>query len=168
MVDHVKQLGVKNTCILTGDNDLAARRVTSAVHIDSVYSELLPEEKLEHVKKLKEKYTVAVIGDGINDALALSDAHIGIAMGAMGSDTAIQSADIALMNNSLDNIPYAIQLARRTKAIIFQNIIIAFATSFVMIFLAACGIVTAMLGAFLHNIGAFVILLNSGRLLRRQ
>ena len=168
MVSALKKLGVRKTCILTGDNDTAARRVTASVNIDSVYSELLPEQKLEHVKKLKESYTVGVIGDGINDALALSEADVGIAMGAMGSDTAIQSADIALMNNNLENIPYAIRLSRKTKKIIFQNIIIAFVSSFIMIFLASVGIISAMAGAILHNFGAFAILLNSGRLLRQK
>ena len=168
MVRAVRDLGVRKTCILTGDNDVAARRVTSAVGIDQVYSELLPEQKLAYVRELKKTDTVAVIGDGINDALALAEADVGIAMGAMGSDTAIQSADIALMNNTLDNIPFAIRLARKTRSIIFQNIIIAFSTSFIMIFLAACGVISAMTGAFVHNIGAFVVLLNSGRLLRMQ
>jgi Cd2+/Zn2+-exporting ATPase len=127
--------------------------------------ELLPEQKLAHVEEMMKSHTVTVIGDGINDALALSEAHIGIAMGAMGSDTAIQSADIALMNNNLANIPYAIKLAQKTKNIIYQNIILAFSVSIVMIFLAGAGIVTPLAGAFLHNIGAFIILLNSGRIM---
>ena len=165
-VDALKALGVEESCILTGDNAAAAQRVASSVHIDRVYSELLPEQKLEHVRALKARCTVAVIGDGINDALALAEADVGIAMGAMGSDTAIQSADIALMNNDLSNIPFAVVLARRTRSIIFQNIVIAFSISFLMIFLAACGVISAMAGAFLHNIGAFVVLFNSGRLLR--
>jgi Cd2+/Zn2+-exporting ATPase len=127
--------------------------------------ELLPEQKLGHVEKMMESHTVTVIGDGINDALALSQAHVGIAMGAMGSDTAIQSADIALMNNNLSNIPFVIKLAQKTKNIIYQNIVLAFSVSIVMIFLAGAGIITPIAGAFFHNIGAFLVLLNSGRVM---
>jgi cation transport ATPase len=83
----------------------------------------------------------------------------------MGSDTAIQSADIALMNNNLANIPYTIKLAQKTRSVIYQNIILAFSVSIVMIFLAGAGIVTPLAGAFLHNIGAFIILINSGRIM---
>ena len=105
---------------------------------------------------------------GINDALALAEADVGIAMGSMGSDVAIQSADIALMNNDLTNIPFVIALARHTKLVMYQNIGIAFSVSLVMMVLAAVGIIPALAGAFLHNIGAFIILINSSRILRRR
>ncbi len=164
-VAQLKKLGIKETCLLTGDNCVSAQRIVDVVKIDTMYCELLPEQKLEKVKLAQEDNTVAVVGDGINDALALSEADVGIAMGAMGSDTAIQSADIALMNNNLDNIPFIIKLAEKTRGIIYQNIIIAFAISFFMIFLAASGAISAIAGAFLHNIGAFVVLVNSGRIL---
>ena len=131
-----------------------------------MYYDLLPEHKLEKVKELNEEYRTAFVGDGINDALALMEADIGIAMGAMGSDTAIQSADISLMNNNLNNIPFIIKLARKTRGIIYQNMVIAFLISFVMIFFAAGGLIGALSGAFLHNLGAFIVLANSGRILK--
>ena len=165
IVNQLKNIGVKKTCLLTGDRLNSAQKIQTAVGIDEMKCELLPEQKLEHVEEMMKTHTVTVIGDGINDALALSKAHIGIAMGAMGSDTAIQSADIALMNNNLINIPFAIKLAQKTKSVIYQNIILAFSVSIVMIFLAGAGIVTPIAGAFLHNIGAFFILINSGRIL---
>jgi len=166
VVSRLKEIGVSKTCLLTGDRFQTAEKIQAAVGIDEMQCELLPEQKLERVEALMENHTVTVIGDGINDALALSKAHVGIAMGAMGSDTAIQSADVALMNNNLDNIPFAINLARKTKGIIYQNIVLAFSMSVIMIFLAGAGIVTPIAGALLHNLGAFVILINSGRVMR--
>jgi len=166
VVSRLKEIGVSKTCLLTGDRFQTAEKIQAAVGIDEMQCELLPEQKLERVEALMEKHTVTVIGDGINDALALSKAHVGIAMGAMGSDTAIQSADVALMNNDLANIPFAINLARKTKGIIYQNIVLAFSMSVIMIFLAGAGIVTPIAGALLHNLGAFVILINSGRVMR--
>jgi Cd2+/Zn2+-exporting ATPase/Cu+-exporting ATPase len=164
-VAQLKSIGVSKTCLLTGDHFQSAQRIQNAVAIDEMICELLPEQKLAHVEKMMETHKVTVIGDGINDALALSEAHVGIAMGAMGSDTAIQSADIALMNNNLSNIPYVIKLAQKTKEIIYQNIVLAFSVSIVMIFLAGAGIVSPIVGAFLHNIGAFLVLINSGRVM---
>ena len=165
VIEQLKSIGVTKTCLLTGDRFNAAKKIQDAVGIDEMKCGLLPEQKLEHTEEMMKTHTVTVIGDGINDALALSKAHVGIAMGAMGSDTAIQSADIALMNNNLANIPYAVKLAQKTKSVIYQNIILAFSVSAVMIFLAGAGIITPIAGAFLHNIGAFFILINSGRIL---
>jgi len=167
-IDRLRKLGVSKTCLLTGDHFQSAKKIQDAVGIDEMWCELLPEEKLNHVKKMMKAHTVTVIGDGINDALALSQAHIGIAMGAMGSDTAIQSADIALMNNNLSNIPFALKLAQKTKNIIYQNIVLAFSVSIVMIFLAGAGIITPIMGAFFHNIGAFLVLINSGRVFTKE
>jgi len=164
-VSELKKLGVSKTCLLTGDHFQSAKKIQDAVGIDEMQCELLPEQKLKHVEEMMKSRTVTVIGDGINDALALSEAHVGIAMGAMGSDTAIQSADIALMNNNLSNIPFVIKLAQKTKNIIYQNIILAFSVSIIMIFLAGAGIITPIVGAFFHNIGAFLVLINSGRVL---
>ncbi len=167
-IEKLRTLGVNTIAVLTGDNNIEAQRVMAEANIDVMHSELLPEQKLEKVKEAQKNNLVAVVGDGINDSLALSEADVGIAMGAMGSDTAIQSADISLMNNSLDNLPFVIELSRKTKATIYQNIIIAFSISFVMMVLAATGLVTPLVGAFLHNIGAFIILINSGKITKNK
>ena len=167
-IEKLRTLGVNTIAVLTGDNNLEAKRVMAEANIDVMHAELLPEQKLEKVKEAQKNNLVAVVGDGINDSLALSEADVGIAMGAMGSDTAIQSADISLMNNSLDNLPFVIELSRKTKATIYQNIIIAFSISFVMMVLAATGLVTPLVGAFLHNIGAFIILINSGKITKKK
>lgn len=165
VMSELKAIGVSKTCLLTGDRFAPAENIRSEVGIDEMQCELLPEQKLAHVEQRMQDHVVSVVGDGINDALALSRAHVGIAMAAMGSDTAIQSADVALMNNNLANIPYAIRLARTTKGIIYQNIVLAFSISVVMAFMAGAGIVAPLPGAFFHSIGAFVVLLNSGRVL---
>jgi Cd2+/Zn2+-exporting ATPase/Cu+-exporting ATPase len=166
MICDLADLGIEDTRLLTGDNEVSAERIRNAVGIKKMYCRLLPEQKLEMVRRVMKEKIVAFVGDGINDALALAEADVGIAMGAMGSDTAIQSADISLMNNNLDNISFAIRLARKTRRIIYQNIVIAFTVSFVMITLAAAGVIGALLGAVLHNLGAFVILINSGRIIK--
>lgn len=163
---ELKSLGIVENCMLTGDNSVAAKRVGDEIGFDTVKSRLLPEQKLENVKFAKVGHTVTAVGDGINDSPALGEADVGIAMGAMGSDTAIASADIALMNNDLRNLPFLVRLCRKTKKTIYANIVIAFSISFVMIFLAAAGVISPVTGAFLHNIGAFIVLLNSGRILK--
>ena len=160
--------GVAKTVMLTGDKEKPAERIRAAAGIDEAHAGLLPVDKLDRVKAYREAGNVVVVGDGINDALALKEADVGIAMGAMGSDTAIQSADIALMNNNLHNIPFAIKVAKMTRKLMYQNIVLAFASSAIMITLSGFGIISALSGAFLHNIGAFVILINSARLLKLE
>ena len=167
-VKQLRELGVHKSVLLTGDRKQAAKMMQAQAGMDEAYYQLLPEEKLERVKQLRQQAQVLAVGDGINDALALAEADVGIAMGAMGSDVAIQSADIALMNNDLENIPYVISLARVTKNIMYQNIGIAFSVSLFMMLLSAVGLIPALAGAFLHNIGAFIILINSSRILRRS
>lgn len=166
-IRRLRDLGVSKSVLLTGDRAQAARLIREQAGMDEEYHQLLPEEKLEQVRRLRQESSVLAVGDGINDALALAEADVGIAMGAMGSDVAIQSADIALMNNDLDNIPYVIALARMTKGIMYQNIAIAFAVSLFMMLLSAVGLIPALAGAFLHNIGAFIVLINSSRILRQ-
>lgn len=167
-IDTLKSMGIQKTVMLTGDRREAAEKICEEVGIDTLEAQLLPEDKLESLKKLKADGSVLAIGDGINDALALKEAHVGIAMGAMGSDLAIQSADIALMNNNLLNIPFSIRLAKRTKKIIYQNLALSIGISMLMIGLSAFGIISALMGSILHNVGAFAVLLNSSRILKTK
>jgi len=167
-IADLKKLGVKKVTVLTGDRKAAAKRICEQMDIDDVRAQLLPIDKLNAIKELKEDYIIVAVGDGINDALALKEADVGIAMGAMGSDLAIQSADIALMNNNLDNIPFAIKLAHQTKGIIYQNLALSCFISLAMIILSALGFISALAGSILHNLGAFVVLINSSRILKTE
>ena len=165
-IEMLRALGVEETVMLTGDRERAARAICEEVGIDTLHAQLLPQDKMDHLIALREDRNVLAVGDGINDALALREADVGIAMGAMGSDLAIQSADIALMNNNLHNIPFAVRLARRTRAIVYQNLALSMAISVFMITLSAFGVISALAGSVLHNCGAFVVLINSSRILK--
>ena len=167
-IESLRELGIDKAVMLTGDRKEAAERICELVGIDTLEAQLLPEDKLASLKSLKEERSVLAVGDGINDALALKEAHVGIAMGAMGSDLAIQSADIALMNNNLLNIPFAIKLARKTKSIIYQNLVLSIGISALMIGLSAFGVISALAGSILHNFGAFAVLINSSRILKTE
>ena len=167
-IDTLKSMGIEKTVMLTGDRREAAEKICEEIGIDTLEAQLLPEDKLSSLKALKEDNFVLAVGDGINDALALKEAHVGIAMGAMGSDLAIQSADIALMNNNLLNIPFAIRLAKQTKKIIYQNLALSIGISALMIGLSAFGVISALAGSILHNVGAFAVLINSSRILKSK
>ena len=168
-VENLKNIGVEKTVMLTGDRKEPAEAIGAKAGIDEVYAKLLPEDKLNILRGFKdEEHRVLAVGDGINDALALKEADVGIAMGAMGSDLAIDSADIALMNNNLMNIPYVIELSRKTKRIIYQNLTLSILISFAMIILSAFGIISALVGSLLHNCGAFIVLFNSSRILKSK
>ncbi len=167
-ISSLKEMGIKNTVILTGDREIAARKIASEVGADEVRFQLLPQDKLESINELRETSCVLAVGDGINDAPALRQADVGIAMGAMGSDLAIQSADIALMNNNLENIPFIIKLSKQTRRIIYQNLILSVLISLTMIGLSLFGVITALFGAVFHNVGAFVVLINSSRILKTK
>ena len=168
-IGALRELGAARTVILTGDREEPAAHIGKALGVDEVYARLLPQDKLEKLRSIGEgEHRVLAVGDGINDALALREADVGIAMGAMGSDLAIESADIALMNNNLENIPFVISLARKTRSTIYQNLALSIGISVGMIALSALGVISALAGSVLHNLGAFAVLLNSSRILRGE
>ncbi len=168
-VRELRELGAEKTVILTGDREEPAKVIGDAVGVDEVYARLLPQDKLDRLREISEgEHNVLAVGDGINDALILRDADVGIAMGAMGSDLAIDSADIALMNNNLMNIPFVVSLARETRRTIYQNLVLSIGITAVMMTLSAFGVISALAGTVLHNLGAFAVLLNSSRILRKK
>lgn len=163
----LKKLGIQHLIMLTGDNQETAYSMAQAVGIHEVHAELLPEDKLHLIRQLQQRYgTVAMVGDGINDAPALAQATVGIAMGAAGSDVALETADIVLMTDRLERIATAVQLGRRSQRIVKQNI--AFALSFIVLLLVAnaAGSMTLPLGVIGHEGSTVLVTLSGLRLLR--
>ena len=162
----LKALGIRETVMLTGDSDVAAKAAGRQLGVDRIYSQLLPAQKVEQVEALlAEGRRVAFVGDGINDAPVLARADVGIAMGAMGSDAAIESADIVLMDDKLSKLPAAIRLARKTMAIVKQNIWFALLVKGVILLLSAFGYANMWMAVF-GDVGVMVIaILNAMRIL---
>ena len=168
MVARLHAVGVKKVIMLTGDVKPVADAVAAATGIDEVHASLLPEDKLEIVARLqREGHTVAMVGDGVNDAPALAIADVGVAMGAAGSAVAVETADIALMGDDLLKLPQAISMARRTLANIRQNMAIALATVVLLLAGVLMGGVTMSLGMLVHEGSVLLVILNGMRLLRR-
>jgi len=166
-IDQIREQGVSEIWMLTGDSALVADRIGRELGI-RYEAKLLPEDKVMSVKEWKRKgRVVAMIGDGVNDAPALAAADIGIAMGAVGTDVAIETADIALMTDELEKIPTVVRLSRKALRVIKENIIFALAFNTVLIILSAQGWVTMILGAVLHQASSLLVILSSMRLLRR-
>lgn len=165
-VSELRALGLNRVVLLTGDRRNVAAHVAQMLHFEEVVAEVLPEQKLQLVQAEKAAgRSVMVVGDGVNDALALASGDVGVAMGAMGSDVALKSADVALMTNDLGRLPLAVRLSRRTRATINQNLFVGAGSSVFMLTLAAFGVVSPIVGAILHNAGEIYILCNSARLL---
>ncbi len=123
MVRDLKSLGVERVVMLTGDHARVAKTIAAQAGVDEFYADLMPEEKLQIIKNLKSEYGItAMVGDGVNDAPALAAADVGIAMGAAGSDVALETADIVLMSDNLDNLPYVIALSRQTRKTLVANL----------------------------------------------
>lgn len=171
-IDSMKQVGVKKTVMLTGDRRKAAEAVANELGIDEVHAELLPGSKVEQVEKLLQrqnpKERLAFAGDGINDAPVLTRADIGIAMGSMGSDAAIEAADVVLMDDDVRKIASVVRISRKTLAIVRQNIVFALGVKALVLILGAFGMAN-MWEAVFADVGVSVIaILNSMRALRSK
>jgi Cd2+/Zn2+-exporting ATPase len=166
IVARLHAQGVRTIVMLTGDNERTARAVAAEVGIDEVRAELLPEQKVDAIEELVASHTmVAMIGDGVNDAPAMARAHFGIAMGAIGSDAAVETADIALMTDDIGKVPWLIGHSRRTMWIIRQNIGLSLATKAVFVGLTAFGM-ASMWGAIAADVGvSLLVVMNALRLL---
>ncbi len=160
--------GVRRVAMVSGDRQPVAARVAREIGCEEVVAECLPQNKVEYVRQTKAKgYRVAVVGDGVNDAPALAAGDMGIAMGAAGSEVAIHSATIALMNNDLRRLPFLVKLSRMTRNVINQNFL--FGVCFILIgwSLAAFGYINPIVAALMHNAGSLIVVFNSARLVRQ-
>ncbi|MEK6676353.1 MAG: cation-translocating P-type ATPase [Planctomycetota bacterium] len=166
-IDELRSLNIRNLSMVTGDKWSVARRVGAEMGCTEVRAEVLPHEKLQVVDEMRRRgHRVAVVGDGVNDAPMLAASDLGIAMGAAGSDVAINSASIALMNNDLSRLPFLIKLSRSTIRVVWQNIIFGVSFIVVMMGLAAWGKLTPVAAAMCHTVATAVVIFNSARLVR--
>ncbi len=162
VIQQLQQSGIQHLVMLTGDNRITAENLARQLGLNEFYAELLPEDKLKLIDKLARQYgPVAMVGDGINDAPALTRASLGIAMGTMGSDTAIETADIALMSDDLSKLPWLIRHSKRTLRIIRQNIVFALSLKAAFAILAFAGIAT-LWQAIAADMGASLIVVANG------
>jgi Cd2+/Zn2+-exporting ATPase len=165
---ELKEAGVRRIAMISGDRQLVATRVAADIGCEEAKGDCLPQNKVEFVRSVKAKgYRVAVVGDGVNDAPALAAGDIGIAMGAAGSEVAIHSATIALMNNDLRRLPFLVKLSRSTRTVINQNF--AFGVCFILVGWTATttGVIGPIAAAILHVVGSLIVIFNSARLVRK-
>ena len=172
-VRRLRANGIQRVAMMTGDNQAAADYIARQAGIDEVYANLLPEHKLELVKKLREQHTVAMIGDGVNDAPALATAQVGIAMGAGGTDVALETADVVLMSSDLGRLPFTLQLSRKANQIIRQNVIFSIGVIVLLVLSTILApivwpgfLLPLPLGVVGHEGSTLVVVLNGLRMLR--
>ena len=166
MIDAIRDQNI-DPVLLTGDHENAAQTIARRLHIQEVCSDCLPEDKLKEIDQYqKRNLAVCMIGDGINDAPALKKANVGIAMGEVGSDIAVDAADIALIDDQIEKLPHLLALSRRMMRTIRLNLTFSMTLNFVAIVLAITGILNPIVGALVHNAGSVLVIINSAFLLK--
>ncbi|MBI2779951.1 MAG: cation-translocating P-type ATPase [Gammaproteobacteria bacterium] len=166
-IAELKRAGIERVVMLTGDNLLAAQAIARQVGVDEVHAELSPEDKTRKVVELEAKYgKVMMVGDGVNDAPALAAAHVGVAMGAAGTDVALETADVALMSDNLARLPYLIRFSQRTWVIIQQNLALSAIVIGILIVGAIGGYFTLPIAVLAHEVSEFVVIASGLRMLR--
>ncbi|MBD3629890.1 Cd2+/Zn2+-exporting ATPase [Cyclobacterium lianum] len=165
-LEQLKKIGIKRMVMLTGDNQKVADAVAKEIGLTDAWGSLLPEEKVEAIKKLREKESkVAMVGDGVNDAPAMANSTVGIAMGAAGSDVALETADIALMADKLETLPFAIGLSRKAKGIIKENLWVSLGIVALLIPATVFGFANIGIAVLIHEGSTLVVVFNALRLL---
>ena len=167
VIAQLHEAGIEKVVMLTGDNERTARAIAREAGIDEVHAALKPEDKVVRVRELSERHGhVAMVGDGVNDAPALAEATVGVAMGAAGTDVAIETADIALMADDLEKLVYAIRLAQRNQRVVRQNLALSVAVIAVLVVGAVAGAFTLPIAVLGHEVSEFVVIGNGLRMLR--
>ena len=165
VVEQLNNLGINEMAILSGDHNKAVKRVAESVGIDDFYAELKPQDKVEVIKTYHSReLPVMFVGDGINDAPALASSQVGVAMGAHGTDVALETADIALTHDDISKLPWLIRLSRRMIAIIKINIVFGLAFNAIAVLASGMGLLTPIMAAIVHNVGSILVVLASASL----
>jgi Cd2+/Zn2+-exporting ATPase len=163
-LQELREIGITRMIMISGDHQKVADAVASEVGLDEAWGNLMPEDKVEAIRKLRQTTKVAMVGDGVNDAPAMANSTVGIAMGAAGSDVALETADVALMADDLKNLPFAVDLSRHTRRVIRQNVFISLGVvAFLVpatIFGLSIGVAVAM-----HEGSTLIVVFNALRLL---
>jgi Cd2+/Zn2+-exporting ATPase len=168
-ISEMKSNGVRKVVMLTGDNLSAASEVARQVGIDEVYANLLPEDKVKHVRALREDgHRVIVVGDGINDAPALATANVGISMGIAGTDVTMETAGVVLMADDLSKVGKTMVLSRKVLSVIRQNVVFSIVVNVMGLMLSTQGFVNPILASVIHEGNALIVVFNSLRLLRSR
>jgi Cd2+/Zn2+-exporting ATPase len=164
-VCSLKELNIECVGMVSGDHEKSARRVADEVGVTEAWSNQKPQDKLQVIRNFQAAgKTVIFVGDGINDAPALATANVGVAMGAAGTDVALETADVALMNDDISKIPFLIALGRRTLSTIKWNIGFGLLFNAVAVLASGWGLLSPIMGAIVHNIGSVLVVLSSARL----
>ena len=167
MVQTLRGMGIRPIVMVTGDHPEVARRIAQRLELDEAHAGLLPEEKLRVVKQLAVEHgTVGMVGDGVNDGPALATAHVAVTLG-QASDVALEVADVVLVTNDLSRLPYAIELARKARRVVVQNLVLASAVILCGIPLAMFGAISLPVGVVLHEGSTLLVVANGLRLLRK-
>jgi len=167
-ISELRKAGIEKIIMLTGDNLLAANAIATKAGIDEVFAELSPEDKKRKIEQLDHQYgRVAMVGDGVNDAPALAAAHVGIAMGAAGTDVALETADVALMADDLSRLPYLIRFSRRNWSVIRQNLMLSVLVIGTLVVGAVVGVFSLPIAVLAHEISEFVVIASGLRMLRK-
>lgn len=166
-IENLHKAGIKKVVMLTGDNARTAQAIAQEASIDEYYADLKPEDKVTKVRELAEKYGhVAMVGDGVNDAPALAEATVGVAMGAAGTDVALETADVALMADDLEKLVYALNLAKRNQKVVGQNLVLSIIVISILSLGAIMGVLTLPMAVLGHEISEFVVIGSGLRMLR--
>ena len=166
-IEKLHKAGIKKVVMLTGDNERTAQAIAQEAGVDEFYADLKPEDKVTKVRELAERYGhVAMVGDGVNDAPALAEATVGIAMGAAGTDVALETADVALMADDLEKLVYALNLAKRNQSVVKQNLRLSAVVISTLAIGAIAGLFTLPIAVLGHEISEFIVIGNGLRMLR--